>query len=93
MPFYPFLGEGSPTRIDYRKKGRPYSNLSTGGPSPRPQDTTPSVEGLVSRTPTRRATAWPVDPGASTMAFCRAGKNEFDSRGMRGMWGGGSLRR
>ena len=21
MPFYPFLGEGSPTSIDYRKKG------------------------------------------------------------------------
>ena len=21
MPFYPFLGEGSPTKIDYRKKG------------------------------------------------------------------------
>ena len=30
---YPFLGEGSPTEIDYRKKGYPYSNLSTGGPS------------------------------------------------------------
>ena len=30
--FYPFLGEGSPTKIDYRKKGCPYSNLSTGGP-------------------------------------------------------------
>ena len=32
VPFYPFLGEGSPTKIDYRKKGYPYSNLSTGGP-------------------------------------------------------------
>ena len=33
MPFYPFFGEGSPTKIDYRKnKGYPYSNLSTGGP-------------------------------------------------------------
>ena len=21
MPFYPFLGEGSPTKLDYRKKG------------------------------------------------------------------------
>ena len=21
VPFYPFLGEGSPTKIDYRKKG------------------------------------------------------------------------
>ena len=21
MPFYPFLGEGSPTKIDYRKQG------------------------------------------------------------------------
>ena len=21
MPFYPFFGEGSPTKIDYRKKG------------------------------------------------------------------------
>ena len=31
-PFYPFSGEGSPTKIDYRKKGYPYSNLSTGGP-------------------------------------------------------------
>ena len=28
----PPFGEGSPTRIDYRKKGYPYSNLSTGGP-------------------------------------------------------------
>ena len=28
-----FLGEGSPTKIDYRKKGYPYSKLSTGGPS------------------------------------------------------------
>ena len=27
VPFYPFLGEGSP-----RKQGNPYSNLSTGGP-------------------------------------------------------------
>ena len=31
MPFYPFV-EGSPTKIDYRKKGYPYSNLSTGEP-------------------------------------------------------------
>ena len=29
----PFLEEGSPTKIDYRKKGYPCSNLSTGGPS------------------------------------------------------------
>ena len=29
-----FQGEGSPTRIDHRKKiGSPYSDLSTGGPS------------------------------------------------------------
>ena len=28
----PFLGKGSPTKIDYRKKKRyPYSNLSAGG--------------------------------------------------------------
>ena len=33
VPFYPFWGEGSPTKIDYRKKGYLYSNLSTGGPS------------------------------------------------------------
>ena len=32
VPFYPFWGEGSPTKIDYRKKWDPYSNLSTGGP-------------------------------------------------------------
>ena len=32
MPFHPFFGEGSPTRIDCRKKGYPYCNLSTGGP-------------------------------------------------------------
>ena len=32
MPFYPCLGEGSPTKIDYRKTVYPYSNLSTGGP-------------------------------------------------------------
>ena len=29
VPFYPFLGEDSPTTIDYRKQfGYPYSNLS-----------------------------------------------------------------
>ena len=28
-----FSGEGSPTKIDYGKKGYPYSDLSTGGPS------------------------------------------------------------
>ena len=28
-----FWGEGSPAKVDYRKKGYPYSNLSTGGPS------------------------------------------------------------
>ena len=34
MPVYPCLGEGSPTKIDYRKRSwYPYSNLSTGGPS------------------------------------------------------------
>ena len=37
---HPFFGwEGSPTKIDYRKKekiGHPYSKLSTGGPSPSP---------------------------------------------------------
>ena len=27
-----FLEEGSPTKVDYRKKEYPYSNLSTGGP-------------------------------------------------------------
>ena len=31
-PFTPFLGEGSPTKIGYRKKWYPYSSLSTGGP-------------------------------------------------------------
>ena len=41
MPLLPFLGEGSPTKIDYRKKEEdkskghldwyPYSKLSTGG--------------------------------------------------------------
>ena len=33
MPFYPFLREGSPTKIDYRgkkqKNWHPYSNLSS----------------------------------------------------------------
>ena len=30
---HPFFGwEGSPTKIDYRRKGYPYSNLCTGGP-------------------------------------------------------------
>ena len=34
VPFYPFWGEGSPTKTDYREKiWYPYSNLSTGGPS------------------------------------------------------------
>ena len=27
-----FDWEGAPTKIDYRKKGYPYSNISTGGP-------------------------------------------------------------
>ena len=31
MRFYPSLGKGSPTKIDYRKRVH-YSNLSTGGP-------------------------------------------------------------
>ena len=29
---HPLLGEGSPTKTDYRKKGYPFSNLCTGGP-------------------------------------------------------------
>ena len=33
VPFYPFLAEGSPTKLDCRKKGHLYSILSTGGPS------------------------------------------------------------
>ena len=35
VPVYPFLREGSrsPTKIDYRTKGYPYSNLSTGAPA------------------------------------------------------------
>ena len=34
VPFYPFLGEGSPTKLDYRTKvGTLNPNLSTGGPS------------------------------------------------------------
>ena len=33
--YYLFWGEGSPTKIDYRKKWYPYSNLSTGGPTRR----------------------------------------------------------
>ena len=33
MPFYPLLGEGIPTTIDYTKSWDPYSNLATGGPS------------------------------------------------------------
>ena len=33
VPFYLFLGEGSPTKVDYRKERHPYSNLSTGGPT------------------------------------------------------------
>ena len=28
----PFLGEGSPTKIDYKKTWYPHSNLSSGGP-------------------------------------------------------------
>ena len=32
VPLPPFLGEGSPTKIDYRKKGYPFSTLSAGGP-------------------------------------------------------------
>ena len=31
VPFYPFLGEGSPTNIDYRKKG---TLISRSGPKP-----------------------------------------------------------
>ena len=40
-PFYPFLGEGSPTTIDYRKEGYPYSRLSTGGPTVDEQNPAP----------------------------------------------------
>ena len=32
VPFYPFFGGGSPTKIDHRKSWYPYSHLSTGGP-------------------------------------------------------------
>ena len=33
VPFYPFLGDNSPTKIDKtEKRWYPYSNLSTGGP-------------------------------------------------------------
>ena len=40
VPFYPFLGEGSRAKVDYRKTNRvpTYSNLSTGGPSIVAQD-------------------------------------------------------
>ena len=31
MPFYPFVGEGPPTKIDYREKGT-LILISTGGP-------------------------------------------------------------
>ena len=34
VPFYPFLGKGPPTKIDYRKKGAPILSTGvTGGPS------------------------------------------------------------
>ena len=36
VPFYPLLGEGSPTKIDYGK-GHSHSSLSTGGPSQGPK--------------------------------------------------------
>ena len=36
-----FGWEGSATKMDYRKKGVPYSNLSTGGPS----EALPSLHG------------------------------------------------
>ena len=38
VPFYPFLGEGSTTKIDYRelRKGHPCSNLSAGQPMRHP---------------------------------------------------------
>ena len=29
MPFYPFLGEGAPTKIDYRKKLVPWTLILT----------------------------------------------------------------
>ena len=32
VPFYPFLGEGSPSKIGYRRSWYPYSNVSAGGP-------------------------------------------------------------
>ena len=34
LPYMFLVGEASPTEIDYRKKGYPCSNLSTGGPRP-----------------------------------------------------------
>ena len=33
MPFYPSLGEGSPIKIDYRKKGTLLEDLGENGPS------------------------------------------------------------
>ena len=49
VPFLtPFLGEGSPTKIDHREKiGNPYSNLS-------------NVEGLVGHDPNLETFFWVV---------------------------------
>ena len=52
VPVYAFLGEGSPTKIDYRKTSwYPYSSLSTG----RPRQVGTSVASLPAKTTRRGA--------------------------------------
>ena len=39
------VGKGSPTKIDYRRKGHAYSNLSTGGVKSRNHHSKPPIRG------------------------------------------------
>ena len=61
---HPFLGEGSP-KIDYRKQGYPFSNLSTGGPS--------LFWGVVSKEKTKehRSRCWVSVFGDAPICFLR----------------------
>ena len=63
-----FLGEGSPTKIDYRKKiGYPYSNLSPGGP--RKQSPPP----FPSKNESWSGLSWPSRPADFLTAQVRLG--------------------
>ena len=83
IPQCPFTlwGEGSPTKTDYRKKGYPYSNLSTK--KPRKHATSPNLAGLL-QTKCLMAFGfrWPAlacERDTSAVDFCGKTNNSLDS--------------